>query len=451
MAVAAGLLGLCGCKKFLAKTPDISLVKPSTIADYRSLLDNNALTVNATPGLGPLSADDYTIDTATWNKEDLVSKGTYIWQPHLYQQGNISASWGNPYKAINICNVVLDGMDQLTPIDNPSRAEYNAVYGSALFCRAFLYYHLEETYGQPFQPARAVQLAGVPLRLSADVYQKIVRSSVDKVYKQVTSDLRRSLTLLPAGIPSRHNRPGIPAALALLARVYLSQQDYSSALYWADSCLRVYHNLLDYNMVKAAGLRPFPDSSNTEILFQCSVNDYLSAWLGLIKVDSTLYNSYAPDDLRRNLFFQTAPSGKGVFFKGNYTGGFFLFSGLALDEVYLIRAECYARNGAAAAALDDLNALLLSRYKRGVFNPYTGLTADSALRLVLLEKRKETLFRETRWFDLRRLNQDPRFAITLKRTLGDILYTLPPNDLLYTFQIPESEIKSSGIAQNPTP
>jgi len=445
------LSGLAGCRKFLAKSPDISLVQPSSISDFRTLLDNNALTVNVTPGLGPLSADDIEMDTAVWNKANSVLQGAYIWKPSIYQQGNIAKSWANPYAAINICNVVLGGMDKLHDIDAASRMEFNAVYGSALFYRAFCYYNLEETYGQPHRPESAGMLPGVPLRLTDDASRQTPRAPVDSVYSQIINDLRRSLSLLPAGVQPYHNRPGIPAALALMARVCLSRQDYPSALYWADSCLRTWHELLDYNIVRGSGLRPFPDSTNPEILFQCSVNDYLSAWFGQIKVDSALFSSYARNDLRRSVFFQPMVTGGGVFFKGNYTGGFFLFSGLSIDETLLIRAECNARAGNTGAALEDINTLLLHRWKTGTFQPYTTMPADSALRLVLQERRKETLCRELRWFDLRRLNQDTHFAITLKRSLGNILYTLPPNDLLYAFQIPISEIQLGGLQQNPTP
>jgi len=445
------LFVLAGCQKFLAKNPDISLIQPSSINDFRSLLDNNALTVNVTPGLGPLSTDDIEMDTAVWNKASLALQGTYIWKPSIYQQGNISKSWANPYAAINICNVVLDGMDKLQDIDAASRMEFNIVYGSALFYRAFCYYNLEETYGQPYRSDDAGVLPGVPLRLTGDASQQTPRAPVDSVYSQIMIDLRRSLSLLPPGIQPFHSRPGIPAALALMARVCLSRLDYPSALYWADSCLRNWHELLDYNTVRTSALRPFPDSANTEILFQCSANDYLSAWFGQIKVDSTLFSLYAQDDLRRSVFFQPTATGNGVFFKGNYTGGFFLFAGLSIDETLLIRAECNARAGNTGAALDDINTLLLHRWKTGTFQPYTSMSADSALRLVLQERRKETLCRELRWFDLRRLNQDSRFAITLKRSLGDILYTLPPNDLLYAFQIPLSEIQLGGLQQNPTP
>jgi len=65
-----------------------------------------------------------------------------------------------------------------------------------------------------------------------------------------------------------------------------------------------------------------------------------------------------------------------------------------------------------------------------------------------LERRKELIFRGLRWSDLRRLNMDTRFAVTLKRKVNNKEFLLLPKDARYTLQIPISVIKSSGIQQN---
>jgi len=67
----------------------------------------------------------------------------------------------------------------------------------------------------------------------------------------------------------------------------------------------------------------------------------------------------------------------------------------------------------------------------------------------LKERRKELLFRGLRWTDLRRLNLDPRFAVTLARNVSGQIYSLPPEDPRYAWPIPDDEIQASGIPQNP--
>jgi hypothetical protein len=77
------------------------------------------------------------------------------------------------------------------------------------------------------------------------------------------------------------------------------------------------------------------------------------------------------------------------------------------------------------------------------------IDAEDALRKVLLERRKELVFRAIRWTDLRRLNKDPRFATTLRRVVLGQEYLLPPNDNRYVYPIPTNEIEASGVPQNP--
>ncbi|MNH23081.1 hypothetical protein D3C79_829630 [compost metagenome] len=99
-------------------------------------------------------------------------------------------------------------------------------------------------------------------------------------------------------------------------------------------------------------------------------------------------------------------------------------------------------------AMDYLNALLVKRYKTGTYVPLSETDPNKALAVILLERRKQLLFRGLRWLDLRRLNTDARFATTLKRTLDGVEYLLPPNDNRYTFPIPNYIIAASGMQQN---
>jgi hypothetical protein len=98
--------------------------------------------------------------------------------------------------------------------------------------------------------------------------------------------------------------------------------------------------------------------------------------------------------------------------------------------------------------MNDLNTLLMTRWKTGTFVPYQAANADDALQQILTERKKELLFRGTRWADLRRLNKDSKFAMTLTRIINGVTYTLPPNDPRYAMPIPDNEISLSGIPQN---
>lgn len=433
------------CRKYLTTPANRSMMTPISAADFQAMLDNQVMTENVTPGLGPMGTDDYALVPPVPNQPDIVSWNAYSWNPNIFD-GSSSKSWDNSYHAILVCNEVLEGLGTAT--DSLSQV----VRGSALFYRAFYYYDLEETFGQPYRPGYAMTDAGVILRLDPDPGQQAGRATVATVYGQILQDLRQAVPLLPADVPwTKRNRPSRPAALALLAKVYLTCQNYIQARAYADSCLGLYGVLAKYDTVKSAMPRPFSAAGNQEVLFQCSSVYYQGQALPAAVVDSALYASYDSNDLRRVIFFRTTTTGA-IYFKGHYTGtASYIFSGLATDEIYLIRAECQARIGTVDQAMQDLDTLLIHRWRDSTFRPYTASTSAQALTLVLMEKRKETLFREGRWADLRRLNQSPATADTLRRLLspGAQPLLLLPGDPRYTYPIPANEIQQSGILQNP--
>lgn len=448
VAVLFGVFALLsGCKKFLSKRADAIQETPSTAAAYQALLDNDLVTLKATPALGALGADDYILDSTALQTTPPGQIGLYSWNPMGYA-GSTDASWVNPYEAIYQCNVVIHGLE-LVPHKEPTDwALYKLVRSRALFARAFHFFMLEETYGQPYRPLFAAMDLGIPLRLDGDALQPVVRFSVKSVFDQIIADLKIALPdLPPAPQPGVPNRPSRSGAFALLARAALVQQDYTAARGYADSSLALYSTLLNYDTI-TNNARPFDYTNNPELLYQCSGFVYPSLYSSTTIVDTTLYKSYAIDDRRRDLFFQKLTSGKGVSFKGYYSVGHFVFSGLAVDEIYLIRAECRARLQDDAGALTDLNRLLSSRWKTGAYVPYAS-SFSGILGLVLTERRKEMVYREMRWSDLRRLNLDPHLAITLKRTMGGASVVLPPNDPRYAWKIPTVETDLSHIQQNP--
>jgi hypothetical protein len=152
-----------------------------------------------------------------------------------------------------------------------------------------------------------------------------------------------------------------------------------------------------------------------------------------------LYNSYADLDLRKGLFFMNGGLGLPVP-RFNYSGNATKFSGLATDEVFLIRAECNARLGIKDLAMLDLTTLLTSRWKNNAYPTPVINTAQEALDLVLAERRKELVFRGLRWIDIRRFNKiNP--TLTLKRWWLNILHTLPPGSRLYVLPIPPDVIE----------
>lgn len=441
------LLNSCKKSEFLNTKPDQSLVVPQTLKDFQALLDNdlwmNGVGNSGYPRLGEIGADNYYLLDADYNFMAPLFRNSVIWAKQVYSNEEI-LDWDIPYKVIFYSNVVIDGLSKLK-IANDQQSAWNNTYGSALFFRAHAFYQLSQVFAPAFDKNSANRDLGIPMRLSSDINEKISRSSVEQTYDQIIQDLKSSVSLLP-DLPLYKTRPSKAAAYALLSRVYLSMSSYDNALAYADSSLKLQNTLLDYITINPS-LRPFMRFNN-EVIFTCSLLSVgiTPVSIGRIVVDSNLYKSYEPNDLRKNIFFRLV---RGVrTFVGTYEEDLHLFGGLAVDELYLNRAECHARMGNKTSALNDLNTLLSKRYD-ATFIPVSAIDANDALAKVLAERRKELIFRGIRWTDLRRLNKESRFANTLTRVVNGQTFSLPPNDPRYTYPIPNNVISlNPGMPQN---
>jgi len=448
------LLSLASCKKYLDKKPIQRLAVPNTLTDLQALLDNETQ-VGASPGDLEFVADNYYMTSQSWATDPSVNERlTYIWDKDA--QVSTSLVWSSPYFVIYEANLVLSQLSNIA-IDESNKLTYNNVKGTALFYRSFQFHQLAQLFCPPYSNSASTE-PGIVLRLVPEVTAISVRSTVQQTYDQIISDLKTAALLLPSTslFPTR---PSKATAYAELARVYLSMRDYTNAGKYADSCLSIYNSLLDYNKLNLStppGTSAFPIySSNPEILYI----SYLGSEPDIPRdahqefIDSSLYQSYDVNDIRKTAFFG-ANSGantgtyywRGCYF--NYSLSTAVFDGLATDEIYLIRAECSARAGNAAAAMVDLNTLMRNRWKTGTYTDATATDANDALNKVLRERRKELLFRGLRWSDLRRFNLEGA-NITLKRIINGATYTLPPNDPRWVLLIPDVEVQRSGLSQNP--
>ena len=453
LILVTGIGLLLSCKKdFLNKIPSSDLVVPTTLDEFQALLDNDKV-IQETPELGELSADNYYLQYPFWQTLPVKEKNAYIWAPDIYGgQGNVD-DWDLPYTQVYYSNLVLEGLPGIA-IDSNHVEQWRWLQGTAYFVRAYAFYNQAQLFANVYG-ANAGTDAGIPLRLKSDPKAIYPRATVQATYTQIINDLKQAENLLPVTIPYADlNRPSKPAALAMLARVYLSMRDYTNAGLCADSCLQLYHVLMDYHTVKTQA-RPFTfeyfPASNTETIYQSHLLSNSGVFNGVgypTLVDSNLYRSYADSDLRKTMFYTTllygAPS-----IQGSYSGTQFSFSGLATDEVYLIRAECSVRLGNKDSALNDLDTLLIKRWRPGSFVPYnSALSQTEVLDTVLTERRKELAFRGLRWTDLRRLNADNSNIILTRSLNGAIHQLLPTDPKLYIMPIPPDVITLGGISQN---
>ncbi len=450
--LAALCIALPSCRKFLEKKRDIKLTTPETLTDLEYLLDTK-VTFNEGnyPGALEIFNADYYVTYADFAARTIEEREMYTWAPNAEDE----LSWQKGYNIVFNANVALDNLPKIS-YPQSQQALHDEVKGRALFFRSFAFYHLAQLFCKPYNPGTASTDLGIVVRMTSDINVTPVRGTVQETYDRIIADLKEAASLLPVTV-NRPTRPGKVAVFGALARTYLMMEEYEKAGRYADSALQLYSTLIDYNTLNASAANPMSLYNQEVIFHSLSVAQSIFS-RSRIRVDSNLYKSYDPNDLRKIIYFQPAAD-KSYQPRADYGGttvGATFFTGIVTDELYLTRAEAYARLENSADAMKDLNTLLATRWKKvfgvSTFVPYTAVNAEDALHQILKERRKELLFRGTRWPDLRRLNRDPRFATTLTRVIKDgsseQTYTLPPNDKRYVLLIPQRTVEMSGLPQN---
>ncbi|MHA6697760.1 RagB/SusD family nutrient uptake outer membrane protein [Chryseobacterium sp. A321] len=428
---------LSSCDRFLDVKSNSKLGIAETLEDNQAILDRSQMTTYYSNS-AEISSDDYYVTDADFDNNRFdYEKMLYKWNPDQVSRPGDN-DWTNLFSKIVVHNTILDNIKHYK-FENAENLK-----GQALVYRAAAYLEAAQIWCLAYDQSTASTELGLPLRLTADMNVPSVRTTLDKTYEQILDDLHTAAELLPNNQISIV-RPSKVTALGFLSRVYLYMGDYEKSLLYGSKALAINSKLLDYNHLNENASYPF-EMNHAELLFSTSMTPSYFLHKNRIHIDENFYNSYDDNDLRKTLQF-TKKSGGGIGFRGNYAGSSLMCSALAADELYLNVAESYAQLGQISKAMDQLNQLLITRWKQGAF---VGFTADSkadAIELIRIERRKELLIRGLRWADIKRYNRDGA-NITLSRTIKGETFTLPPNDLRYAIAIPEEVIEMSGMPKN---
>lgn len=431
------------CKKFLSKKNNDNITVPTTLADLQALLDDVFIMNSATPSFGEASATDYFLPSWLIEYLPVEYQYYYTWQPIDYFGGD----WHTPAQPIYNSNLCLQ---YLGSMENNNQQAWNRIKGSALFYRSYYFLGLLWDYAKAWDNETSASDLGIMLRTSPDFNKLYKRSSVKECYEKIIADVKEASQLLPP-LPSVATRPSKVAAFGLLARTYWSMRDYDNALLYADSCLMLKNDLMNFNNtaeVDISSNTPFKVLNRETIFYSVMNRNGMGICYPFIAlVDSVLYRSYDSNDLRKEAYFR--PNSGYYQYKGSYVSNPVndLFTGIATDEIYLIRAECLIRNNQIEEGIIDLNTLLDTRWKEGLYVPQSITDRQEALTTVLEERRKELIFRGLRWIDIKRKNKEGA-DITLRRKVGNENYMLKPNDPYYALPLPIDLIKVTGIEQN---
>ncbi len=350
----------------------------------------------------------------------------------------VADTWLAGYKVINDANNVLAHLDLVVD------AEKDRVEGEAKFIRGCAYFDLVRMYAKAWNDGDPNSNDGVPLVLTPTTLisdsNKVKRNTVAEVYAQAISDLTIATQKCSEESNTYIFATNI-AAYAMLARVYLQQQDYANALQAENNAIKTalnngYHLTQTYADAFPAANPPTYIANTTEDIFTIQVNAtsgindfntyYSENQRGDIYIDEGFYDLYEPGDDRLNLYNSDDYTLK---FE-NYYGSVRL---IRMAELYLTRAECNFRLGSSVGAspLADINTIRA----RVFLDPYTSpaqLTLDEILR----ERALELSFEGFTLHDEKRLEKN---LINLTWNSPKLIYPIPQREIYANPNLTQNE------------
>lgn len=447
------LFSSVSCNKYTDITPKGSIIV-STAKDFYNLvsLPNRAY---------PINNFQYLVDDQ-WIRESYVigqKKSIDIINFEFDDSGDRvnlltgSSFYNQTYSYINRWNTIISLVDASTGDD----AVKQLAKAEAKVYRAFDHFMLVNVYAKAYDPATAATDGGICIMDKYDLEAKPVKSTVKQVYDFIQADIDAAIPFLQQ-TPADVYHPSLAFAWGLKAKIHLFKHEWAEAKAAALKSLSYNNSIFDLvNYTKLGGPSSVlvPAGSNPEVLSYMYMTGYTEMSFAYTCIFSPeLVTLFGKNDARFNLFMNTTSTtlldaGSGTaYFGTTYTKFFYPTVGMKTTEVWLMLAECYAREGDLTNAIATLNTIRAKRITSGTVALAVPTTIKEAMNLVITERRKELLLGFHRFFDLKRLNNEPDYAKTVthtfpivNKTVPQVTYSLPPNSRLYIIPFPTGVIK----------
>jgi hypothetical protein len=470
------LIGITSCKKGFLDIKDTTSVNRETyVKDLASLKEfvNGIYLTNAT-FFEAGTAAAYPDIIADNLKPALIPGGLlvtqYSWKQQPDRDGpqvagadpsstSFNGLWLVGYQMARSCNFVIENAGKYRGA-NPLVGDN--ILGQAYALRALIYFKLVNVFAQPYGFTANAAHTGIPYITTSDISKSYTRNTVREVYDKMIADLQKAVELMPLEVEDIRNMNRL-AAEALLARVYLFKEDYTSAKVVAKNITdRVplttiangYPDYLFYN-------KP---ASQTEALFQIVPTTSIfgtSLNLGrFVKGDFVYFVATQdiadilnenPEDVRRAWVVDNSGAWNVHKFPSNAAteispaifpevSGYYQCV-IRSSEMFLTLAEAAAKTNDEETARTYLDAIRTRAYPAAAATTATG---GELLDLIYKERRKELCFEGLRMFDLQRLKQ----GVHRDDAPLDYAKDLPYPSSNAIAPIPLTEVELSHLPQN---
>jgi hypothetical protein len=457
------LFSLSSCEKTIDLQP-ISTVDGdlafNKIEDYEAALTGAYSTLLSVNVFGSNNGSNAFATLSDMMTDDLFESGESLgnfqnfsrWS-YTADDDNIRASWLSAYRVIQQCNITLRNIDKLAA-DN--RGAVNRIKSQALALRAFMHFNILRFWGE--DNLRNATAKGMPYVSVFDIELKPARLTVKESYDAILRDLQEAkerMQDMDRAIQSA-------TSTASTARGYIDETGINGILarlyHYAgenDSAIKYATLVIDARPLAARATFPaiWQDASTAEVVWSVKftplnsgVGDNIYYPVGnraSYRPTSSLVSLYdQANDVRYSSYFGQRPRGgvqRLVLIK--YLAkqsqlarpdGITDFKVIRTGEMYLIRAEAYARNSMETEALVDLNTLRAARINGFIPGTETG---NALLLAISNERRKELVCEGQRWFDLKRTTREVN-----RTTNCSVFCNLAANAREWNWPVPQTEM-----------
>ncbi|MBK7031314.1 MAG: RagB/SusD family nutrient uptake outer membrane protein [Bacteroidales bacterium] len=401
---------------------------------------------------------------ATLNDPNIHEFDTYSLESNNKYLAGI---WQYSYLGISRANVVLEKVPGIT-MDS---ALQQRILGEAKFLRGLFYFNLVRLFGE-------VPLITVPVTPNLgddEIY--LAKSPINTVYQLIIEDFKAASILLPEKHTSASDkgRATKGAAMGLLSKVYLTQQDWENAYLtagdvieagnyslhadfatnWKEASKNGKESVFEVQFYKNAtaensqmvisGLPSLPGVFSAGVETMLPTTDLLESFEeGDYRYTATFFDNFWTYTFEPHIWKYWDQ----VAYKPQNTsqsGANFVL--MRYSEVLLIYAEALneANGGPTTEAYDAINTVR-ERARNGVADvlpDLSGLDQSSFRQAVLSERRHEFVNEGQRWFDLVRTGNLINYV---KQAKGD---KANPSDFNTVFPIPQRELDlNKNLKQN---
>lgn len=437
------------CDDYLDEVPKGSKV-PTTLADYEAFIRDEYTNqmVNVSQALNLMNDNFVTAATLAGNR---LTKANYMWDETAdridLNQADETTYYGQ-YAGISTFNLIIENALTTTEATD---AEKRIVWAEAKILRAMSYFNLVNFYADTYTAANAGKLS-VPLITSASINAPSKQVTIQEMYDFILKDVSEAIPYLPK-VSQTALHPNLGAGYAFSARVYLQMNNYTEALKYADLALTENNKLYDwvayYNSNKT--IIDTPNSYTTTVspmgytysenyTFRHGSNRSLARELS-IPVERA--QRFETGDVRFKSRWKLRTVGTDTYYYSTLSG-MYNFGGITTVEVYLIKAECLARDNKISEALGVLNTVRKTRILPADYADIATTDKAVALKAIFKTKQNELLLTLIPFADARRLNAEGVYPVSFTKTAGATNYTLSSTSHMWTMTFPLGATKNPG-------